>query len=131
VSITADWYLPNRVFLVRIEGDISVQDAIDSNTAITNMIRAGEAPVYMIVDTAHMGHFPTHLSQFRQVLSYLYEPKLRTIVVVGGVNILARFIASALTQVARIELKIVNTLDEAIAFLNKLDQNLQLSESEP
>jgi hypothetical protein len=130
MAITTSWFMSGRVVLVNIEGDITPQDIIDSNTAITNCIRAGEPPVYLIVDTDRMGHFPTNINQFKQMISYLGEPNLRAIVVIGrAVNVLARFMASVLLQIARVELKVVNDMDEAVTYLNRLDQKLALSNS--
>jgi hypothetical protein len=130
MAISTSWFMSGRVILVQIDGDITTQDIVDSNTAITNFIRAGEAPVYLIVDTERMGHFPTNINQFKQMISYLSEPNLRSIVVIGhAVNVLARFMASVLLQLARVELKVVNNIDEAIEFLNRLDQKLELSKS--
>lgn len=118
------WYQDERIVLARFEGDQSIEDITQVNTTITEMIKTGKPRVHMIVDTSKMGSIPLKLSQLAAVNAYLREPNLGTIVTIGMDNVLIRFLASMVSQIAHIELKTVSTMDEAVDVLKRLDQTL-------
>ncbi len=118
------WYQADRVILAQLEGDQSIEDISQVNTTITEMLRVGKPRVHIIVDTSKMGSIPLKLSQLAAVNAYLREPNLGTIVTIGMDNILIRFLASMVSQIAHIELKTVTTLDEGVDVLRRIDQSL-------
>lgn len=125
------WYQPERIILATFEGDQTIEDITRINNTITEMIRAGKPRVHMIVDTSEMGNIPLKLSQLAAVNAYLREPNLGAIVTIGMENILIRFLASMVSQIAHIELKTVKSMDEAMDILHRLDQTLEGDKSEP
>ncbi len=120
-----DWYLDKRIIYSVLEGDLSIDDVIQINDEILELLKHGNERVYLVTDTTKVGRFPVNLTQLSKAIEYLKEPNLKAVVTIGTNNLLTRFVASTMTQVWHIELKMVNSMDEALAYLFKLDPTLQ------
>jgi hypothetical protein len=119
------WYLEKRVILAILDGDMTLEASYAVSDSVAQHLEQGLAPVHLVVDTTTLGKYPNSLKEIRNVSSrYMANPNLGRIVVVSAANPVTRFIASTLTQLAGIRLRLVDTLDEALMTLKQVDETL-------
>ncbi len=123
MSYEATWYHEKRVILVRIEGNLSQEDARVYSDDIYQMMDEGIAPTHVIADLTKIGEFPHSLISLKNAARYLEHPKIGRIVVIGG-PLLAQVFAGVLTRVARINYRSAQTVEEAIQLLVEDDATL-------
>ncbi len=81
------------------------------------MIESGTAPVYSLVDASQIDHFPLKLNELKSVTEEGSSDKLGWIIIYGIPNRLLSFLATTFVQVIGKNYKVVNTQDEALAFV--------------
>jgi hypothetical protein len=126
------WYQENRVILVRVWGEATSQDMQGANDQIIPLIQQGAKTtplVHMIADVRAMTKFPMKLNEVGGAQTYLKEPGLGWVIVVG-MSPMVRFIASMITQIMEARFRMFPTFAEGIAFLVSRDSAI-MDLSEP
>jgi hypothetical protein len=113
------WIVENRVMLTRLVGQVTIEEMVESARNGTRMIEAGVAPVYSLVDASALEQFPLKLNEMRAISEQGSSDKLRWIVIYGIPNRFVSFLATTFVQVIRKHYKVVGTLEEAMAFVEK------------
>jgi len=121
---TSYWYLDRRIIYNHLHGAVTVEEASALEDENFQHFEEGVPPVHIIVDMADVKKLPTNVSQLNRMLQRGRPPALGWIVLVG-VNPLARVIGSMLCQVARIPFCTFDTLEEAVRFLQEVDNTLE------
>jgi hypothetical protein len=120
------WYQENRVIIVRVQGELTLDDMAVVDRNIVNYVRQG-APssplVHLIVNMREMTKMPVNLAQVHRTLTHLKEPALGWSVMVGMSPVM-RFVASTVIQMAGARFRIVPTLEEGVAFLISQDESI-------
>jgi hypothetical protein len=116
--------IDNRVIYVRFDGDLTTDDALASNVATIELIRGGIAPVHYIVDTRHLKNVRVNLKQMTEVATFLREPNLGWVIVIGGSPI-ARFLSSVIMQMKHQNFHFAESLEDAHASLTRVDTSLK------
>jgi hypothetical protein len=111
------WIVENRVMLTRLSGHITIEDMQASARRGTAMIETGTAPVYSLVDASQIEHFPLKLNELKSVTDEGSSDKLGWIIIYGIPNRLLSFLATTFAQLIGKNYKVVNTQDEALAFI--------------
>jgi hypothetical protein len=115
------WYIEGRVALTRLIGNITIEELSASVEQGTLLIDSGVAPVYSLVDMTKLEHFPSRLTEFMEIIHYGKSDKMRWIVVYGIPNRMANFFATMFAQLVRASFKVVNTHDEALELIERLE----------
>ena len=120
------WQEENRVFYVKFEGDLSLEELCECSVRILNeYVSIGNPPVHMICDIGEATAFPKNVPVLaRETIAYLRHPNMGWITFVGVENPMAKFIVSVLTQMVSVNSKNVKTLDEAMDVLRRADLSL-------
>jgi len=119
-----EYAMDKRVIRVRYIGDLTQEEAKITNTAVTEMIRDGIAPVHFIADATQLEALKINLMQMREAASFLREPQLGWLIIIGG-NPIARFMGSLVIQLRKANFRFVDSLDEAFAVLSRVDTTLE------
>ncbi len=117
------WYVPKRVILSRLIGDITEDDMHGMFDLAIAMLDEGHPPVHLIADHTHMGKFPNNFGAM-QFMVRKPHPNMGWVVVISP-NRVARFLTNVLFQVMPVPTKMVDTMDTAWAYLNQIDSSIQ------
>jgi hypothetical protein len=116
--------IDKRVIYVRFEGDLTTEDGLNSNATAVELIRGGVAPVHYVVDTRGMKNVRVNLKQLTEVSTFLREPNLGWVIVIGGSPI-ARFLSSVVMQMKHKNFHYADSLEDALASLSRVDTTLK------
>lgn len=120
MGYTIGYLMDKKVVRISYAGDLTQEDALSSNVEAIELIRAGIKPVHFIADATHLKNVKINLTQLREIASFLYEPQLGWLIVVGG-HPVARFISSIIMQLRHKNFRYSDSLEEAIAILERID----------
>lgn len=117
------WNLENRIINTFMDGKITLDEIRAANEEVIPMIRQGHPPVHDIVDVTSVSEVPYSLKLLAQSAPFLREPKLGWLVLVTNKPMFS-FLASTLSQISHKPLRVVKSLDEALATLQRQDMTL-------
>ena len=120
------WYQENRVILITVQGELTLNDMSAVDAKIVEYVRQGSqsAPlVHLIVDMREMSKMPVNLVQVQRTLTHLKEPALGWSTMVGMSPVM-RFVASTVIQMAGARFRIYPTFEEAVRFLISQDESV-------
>jgi hypothetical protein len=79
----------------------------------------------VLIDMRDVKELPVHVVQLKKANERTFrDPHIGWVVVVGSSNPMVRFLFSTLAQIAGIKFGMVNTLDEALTLLAKMDPSV-------
>lgn len=113
MQIVSEWYVPQKILLITLDGEISLANAQVINDTIISKLDEGIAPVHLIIDTRTVKRAPVNIFKLRQKLSYLFDARLGHICLCHTLPVIAS-IAVVITAFAKVDLHIVNSPAEAI-----------------
>ena len=124
MPVEASWHDDGQVIYVRFYGDVTFADMKESNR-LTVQLRTqdnGELlnNVHQIIDLSDMTRYPTKISQFGDVIQLMKEDTNEGFIVLVGARGVAKFIGSVVSQVGGHKFKMVDTLDEVDAILERV-----------
>jgi hypothetical protein len=126
MTATISWLEPERIVYAKLEGNLLKEELDPLNQTVAQYVHEGHAPVHFIVDALGLEKFPMDLKQFSSTRVYLREPNMGKLAIISKQSMFVRFFASVITQAAHIEMKIFDSLDEALSFLERVDGSLKL-----
>src|SRR4051812_14412672 len=104
------WCLDKRILLVHYTGTLTSEELQDVIPETFVMMDGGNPPLYMVIDVKAVEKFPMNLGELKRFTATKH-PSLSWIAMVG-MNPLARFVISALSQFADLKIRPANTLEE-------------------
>ncbi len=120
------WIVPQRVILTTFTGVVSAAELQGFVVEIVTKLRDGQPPIYHISNSLAMGK--VELS-FKAVLELVKSVSqfhgLKVQIDVNHPRAFNTFMASAASQLTRLEAHTVPTLAEAIALLKRIDTSLE------
>lgn len=119
-----NWLIENCLVLIKVSGDVSVEDAEVINAEVVALLRAGEPPVHVLSDLTELRKFPFDLIGMRRALSYLQEPNLGWVMAYGPSSIASSF-ARLLTSLVRVRLRFVRDQADALNVLAGMDARIK------
>ncbi|MEL6151578.1 MAG: hypothetical protein AAFU54_28965 [Chloroflexota bacterium] len=124
MGIELKWLLADRIILHRNVGDVTAADLLDVDAPLNAMLLEGAQPeIHVIVLANPDGKGPMSLRAFTAA-TWMRNERLGWTVVVGLENVILRFAADASSQVFNMKTKFVDTPEEAIAVLKRVDLSL-------
>lgn len=120
---SVDWFRPNHVIQLELIGNVSLEEAKHINTELLALLGQAETTVHMVADATTLENFPKNILQIKNTQAYLQHPKLGWIFFISQPNPLIRFFATTIAQVIGTRLRIVETIDEAVTIIDKIDFN--------
>ncbi|MCU0500143.1 MAG: hypothetical protein MUF87_22570 [Anaerolineae bacterium] len=117
------WIVPDRVWYNRNYGIMTTEEIKEGNVEAASAIRNGVAPVHFVIDTSDLKNFPINLKEMSDSTLFMKEANLGFTIYVTS-NMMIRFITQTLTQISKLDFRVVKTLDEGLQLLQILDQTL-------
>lgn len=121
------WYLENRIILAHVADDNTIEDLAVINKAIVQYLEQGTAPIHLLIDVTEMGSIPSNIAKIKQTFTYLDHPSIGWSLFIGHMNAIEKFIVSITTQMSKLDAKTVDTIEDAIAVLNRVDATLTIN----
>lgn len=128
MPFSIEWYIPQRVILCRIIGDVSLDEAQQMADTMAVRITEGIAPVHTIFEASQMGSFPTSIAQLNRMSRWVYHPSTGWIVSINTGRIMS-FVAVVLTNTAGVKYRPAASIDDAIKLLQRNDASLPAAQS--
>ncbi len=116
-----EWYVPDRVIYAHVSRQLEGQESAEVDSYLTALIREATPPVFLIMDLRRIDEMQHPSVSRLNTVGYRQEPNLSWIVYVAN-DKLMRFLASTAAQQAGKQYHHVNTMDEALIFVQKQAQ---------
>ncbi len=123
MPMNSQWLEENRIVYTQLIGQLSSAEALEMSAAHENFLKTGSAPVHIVVDLTRMEAIPTNLKQNLSMGSYLRDPALGWVVLIGA-NVVVNFMLSVLSQAFHIRYARRESVDDALNFLRTNDPTL-------
>lgn len=122
MSHSTDWYQEGHVILTTFSENLTIEELRENDAVILDMVSSSNEKVHLVIDVTKLKKFPTKVGEIRQSAArYLQRDNMGWLVVIGFSNPLIRFLSSVITQLSNINLIQVDSIDEAITRLQKID----------
>ncbi len=122
---TARYLLPNKILYVSFNGHLSLDDLCRAGKhAISLAQRSPTPPVHFIIDETNLEDVPRHLPSLIKTTDWLGHPKIGVVILYGAQSQLIRFVTATIAQFAGAQFRLATEFDEAIAYLQVLDETL-------
>jgi hypothetical protein len=124
------WFIENRLIEVKFTGDITAEDLEHGAKQVAVLLnQTTHAPVHVLHDYGAMTDFPRNLNLVRVVSKVsLSHPRRGWIVAHSIQQSLARFIATGAAHLSKAKIHILDTREQALTFLKRIDPALQESD---
>ena len=118
-----NWHLDKRIISNKLYGAFDFDTAIEASKNVSQHLAEGKAPIHLIVDMSELQSFPTNVTKLNEMTTYLKNPALGWVVVIGG-NSLSKFVVNVISQIIKFRVTQRPTFDEAVRFLESNDLTL-------
>jgi hypothetical protein len=121
------WYLPHRILHLQLVGSISLNDVEQIQHMFSTYLDMGEPQVHALMDLTQLEDYPKNIPQLKTALTMIDNPSLGWIIIINHDPVL-KFLASVLVQmsVRDVRLRMFDTLEDGLTFLQERDTTLQL-----
>ncbi len=120
-----EWIIPERVILVRIEGQIQQEEIALINQTSHDFILLGQAPIHYIVDVARAANQPFNFSNLSQWSTIIPKDKVGWGIIISPGK-MVMFTIMIIARAFNIHVKKADSVEEAMQILNKVDPTLLL-----
>ena len=118
------WYVEGRITMARYYGDHTFEEMQESNTLSIENIRAGTAPVHLLLHSLDVTSLPrSYLPMLKEIERFRHEPKMGWTVNVTHSGLL-HLLGVLSSNLLKSPFAAVNTMEEAHALLRKVDPTL-------
>lgn len=128
MAVVLSWEIPNHVVKARLYGNMDVEGTLEFFGGLTPFLRDDGVRVHVFVDDNEVQRMP-NLIGFRKALRMAQfdakKPYLGYFFSIGG-NILVKALMPTFASLVGINYKRVNTYDEIITYLKKIDKDFAL-----
>lgn len=111
------WYAPDKVLLLTLSGDYTLQDASQVDEQIVEALDQSPAPLLLVIDARNMKR-PHNFQELRGAQSYMHHDNLRRIVSVADDRIVMLAMI-AIFNLGRAALMMFNDFHKANTFLDR------------
>lgn len=117
---TLDWLQEGKVIISRAYGTLTLAELRASMPKHVAMLDSGSAPVHIITDITNLKLSPANPIEVRDTVSYLNHASMGWHAFYGSVS-LASSLINVYSQVMRVRVKVFNTYEQAVKFLEEHD----------
>ena len=113
----------------RAFGTLTLDEIAELHQGEIKAIEQANFPIHVLVDLRLLEHFPASLIEIKNKVSVIENQNLRWMILVINTNRVLKFLASVVMQIIfrHARYRVVNSMDEAVAFLEDMDSTLDLS----
>lgn len=118
-----DWIVPGKVLFGRMWGEPQADEIREFSPSINQAVASGQPPVHCIVEVTEINRTPFNLRELNSFLNRDNTDSFGWFVLISD-NLLARFLGTAVIQLARMRVRVFNDRPSAFRFLNEIDSTL-------
>ena len=123
MSVGVTWLVEGHLLLLNSWGNVNVDELTAMDSRIHDMLTSSQVPlVHGIHDHSGASQIPS-AKDLMKVKSG-HHPRVGWLIIIGLDNKLMKFFVSVAGQVLNIRLRFMNSLEEALAFLQDVDSTL-------
>jgi len=122
------WYIPRKVLHRRFYGKVTLDEIQDNITEAHSMVESGIPLVHTLDDVQDVTAYP-NLTDLTKGIKSIKSDKEGWHIIVGAKDI-TRFIGSVVIQLTDKRYQMIDTIDEALAFLAEQDEAIDLTQGE-
>lgn len=122
------WYVDKRVLLVKMWGDLDLEEITRSSIEMEMKLKDGIPLMHIVIDDAHVGKVPASLGQLRNIVSGA-NPSVGWVLLAGQGSPIKNFLVSMIAKILRTNIRREPTLEQAIAFLKERDISIPWDEA--
>ena len=121
------WYLHGRVIYKRFYGVLTIDELQQTNVDTTELVVSGEPLVHIIVNSQDVTKHPYSLKDVNSTIprSKAFHDSLGWTVMVST-HYIHRFMGQMAAQMTRTRFQTAASFDEALQFLNSVDDTLNI-----
>ena len=124
MPVEVSWLVENRVIYSRCHGVLSVAEVKEASSQTTRMMNSGIKFVHQIANATDIERLSFNLTDLmKSFRGFPASPNMGWTLTVSP-NAIHRFISSIVVQMGSSRQRVFNTLEEAIAFLQSIDETL-------
>lgn len=128
MTLQTTWYIEGHITLTHFIGESTVDDLKQANQWALECTRAyPDRPVHHLVDATQQTRTAISASLMRDTMSVFKEPNYGWLVLIGINDVVSRMLVSIATQLFKINVHTVATMNEAVQFLQEIDPSLTTS----
>ena len=124
MPVEVSWLVENRVVYTRSFGVLSISQVHEAAAQSTGMMNTGIKPVHLITNATDIERFTFNLPDIaKSFRGFPASPNMGWTLTVSP-HAMHRFFASIVVQMGSSRQRVFNTLEEAMAFLQSIDETL-------
>lgn len=124
MSYEVKWQMDDAVILVKLAGDMDIQDFPKFDRLILKHLDESQRPlVHLWVDLKDVTQFPANVLQVNKALTHKTHKRLGWTLLITD-NRVIRFVGYMITQIAKARFRAFTTEEEARSFLYQVDPEL-------
>ncbi len=116
--------IDRRVVLIVTGGVVTLPEIRAGGEQVNALVSVGEPPVHVIIDITKMTDYPLSPSRIFEASPFLRHPNLGYIPAYGVTNPLLNTLLQVVGLMAPFEYRVVESLPDALAFLNDSDSRI-------
>ena len=125
MPIHVQWYVEGRVIYAQHSGIITEEMIAAADAMAGSLINNAQDVVHSIFDARDVENFPMSIQTFRRTMLNLRNPRNGWIVIVKPFDPVQHYIATTVAHITRSLYHRVDSLYEALAFLQEKDPSLK------
>lgn len=119
------WLVPGKVIYTDLIGDLTLESLKAGSDSIISMYNESEFDrIHIVSNQAEMGNIPVSLKLFNEATPFVRDKRLGWFVMFPEGNQFAKFMATMVTSLAKIDYRHANSLEESLNLLKRMDQTL-------
>lgn len=124
MAYSIEWYVPNRVFIYKMWGSISLEDIKAGSEQAHTFTSLGTAPVHCIVDSRYVKSYPVNFGMIKDAAAIIREPNFGYFIHVHQ-DKTAALVTKILVTIANLDYESTMNVNDALRKLRNIAPDLQ------
>lgn len=126
VPYSVDWYVPDRIVLFCLIGDLTMEDIAAINGVVQDYVDSSTSDiVHLIYDDSQLGELLGPLPTIVEALTVLRDPRVQWVLAAGQVDAGKNFTGVVIAQKYGVKHRRFDRVEEAATYLFEHDLKLQ------
>jgi len=125
MTVKSRWLVTGRVIYAELIGDLTIEDIQAGSQGVIDLLDESEFDdVHIIGDQTEMGNIPVSLKLFNDAAGFIRHEKISWFMMFPSENQFAKFMASMIANITRVQHRQCATLEECLTVLKRMDDTL-------
>jgi hypothetical protein len=129
MSVSVTWKIENRLIFVDFKDSVTIEHIEHASHMVTQYIRSGQKPVHVLVDMEGVERYPHEFGKLAGAIPHLAENNLGKTILVRKNDRLVQLMISVIRHAVQIDLRMFDSIDKAMEFLQAADPTLPKAKS--